>query len=339
MGRSLRARRVSVCLLLATILCGIFTGCQDQEQSGLPMVSFICKDLSHYWFQQVAEGIQNKCLELNITYETYDVKYDDDACLDAVEDAIAKGTSGIMICTTNQELGPEIARMCEKADVPLLTVDDTMEDENNVQLPHVGMAAEEMGILGGMALSRLAEERGFFDGTSPVKIVELDVPALSVFRQRLRGYEEALFSNTPLTADDVICVNVRDGMYEGNYAAFEQYLLENKPDPNTKWIVCGVNDDSALAPMHSLVQYGVSNEQILACGLGGYELSITEFENKNYNYITAMTQPYEEGAQAVQMLYDCFVNDIPMEGSILLGGKIATCDNYLIYFNYEKLYK
>lgn len=259
--------------------------------------------------------------------------------MDAVRETLESGISGIMICTTDQALGPEIAELCEKAEVPLLTIDDTMKDGDGVQLPHVGMAAEEMGILGGLALSRLAQERGFFESAGEVKIVELDIPDLSVFRQRLGGYEDALFSNTPLTSEDVICVAVPDGMYENNYTTFEAYLQENPPEPDSKWIICGVNDDSALAPMHALTAAGIPQEQILACGLGGYELSITEFESKNYNYITAMTQPYEEGAQAAQMLYDCFANDIPMKDSILLGGKIATCDNYLIYFNYEKLYK
>lgn len=78
--------------------------------------------------------------------------------------------------------------------------------------------------------------------------------------------------------------------------------------------------------MHVLRELGVPAERILACGLGGYELSIREFETGNSNYITVMTQPDVEGAKAAEMMYEYLVNGTEMNTSIILGGVVATCD-------------
>ena len=76
----------------------------------------------------------------------------------------------------------------------------------------------------------------------------------------------------------------------------------------------------------------MSRDHIIACGLGGYELSVQEFENGNQNYITVMTQPDMEGAKGAEMLYENITEGKPISSSYVLGGMVATCDNYMIYF-------
>lgn len=89
--------------------------------------------------------------------------------------------------------------------------------------------------------------------------------------------------------------------------------------------------------MHYLKQLGYDQEHVIGCGLGGYELSVYEFESGNTSYISVMLQPDIEGAQATEILYNYIQNGEPMTTSMMLGGKLATCDNYLVYFNYSKL--
>ena len=138
--------------------------------------------------------------------------------------------------------------------------------------------------------------------------------------------------NSDLDDDAVISLESRTGMYEENYEACETYFKENPPNEEDYWIICGANDDCALAPMKVLEKIGIDTEHVIACGLGGYDLSITEFENGNKNYITVMTQPDVEGAKGAEMLYQYITEGKPIGNSYVLGGMVATCDNYMIYF-------
>lgn len=330
------------CIFFASLfICIILlSGCVNQdEQKNVTSLKFayISKDLNHYWFQQVEEGIQTKCKELGISVSSFDAQFDDKKCMEYVQQVVDEKYDGLLICTTNQQLGPDIGKLCDAAGVQVITIDDPMKDGTGKDFPYVGMANREMGAIGGVALAKLAKEKDFFQAGNKVKILELDLPSLSVFEERLSGYEEALFTNTKLTQSDIQVINVPNGMYEESYATCIDYFSKQAQNSVTHWIICGANDDSALAPMHALKASGFDMENVIACGLGGYELSITEFEAGNRNYITTMTQPDVEGSKAAEMLYDFLVNGKELASSVVLGGKIATCDNYLVFFNYKKL--
>lgn len=314
----------------------LLAGCQGnlvKNEDSTIKLAYISKDLEHYWFQQVKSGIESKCQEKGIKVECFNAEYDDDKCMNLVKKIVKEKYDGLLICTTNQELGEEIGKLCREAEIPVVTIDDSMKDDEDKAFPYVGMATREVGAIGGSALAKMAEEKKFPFESGKVRILEIDVPSLSVFRDRLTGYEEALFTNLALTKKDVVTIEGTTGMYESNYDKAIKYFQDNPPEKDLYWIICGSNDDCALASMHALKVLGVPQEQMIACGLGGYELSIQEFEEENRNYITVMTQPDVEGAQAAEMLYENLVNGKEMDTSIILGGAVATCDNYLIYFD------
>lgn len=327
-------------LLLAICFVLLLSGCganKETEQNLGLRFAYISKDLDHYWFQQVVLGIEGKCLELGIEYDTFDAHFDNETCMELVDYVIDQQYDGLMICASSQSLGPEIGQKCADAGIPVVTIDDNMLDHNGKYFSHIGMATREMGGIGGAALAKMAKEKGFFEEKNRVAILELTVNGLSVFRDRLNGYEEALLANTPITSRDIISITVPDGMYENNILALQEFFYENNLSDVTHWIVCGVNDDCALSCMHYLKQLGYDQEHVIGCGLGGYELSVYEFESGNTSYISVMLQPDIEGAQATEILYNYIQNGEPMTTSMMLGGKLATCDNYLVYFNYSKL--
>lgn len=331
-----RVQVIIACLILAALL----TACGGRERADgdeTIRLAYIAKDLEHYWFQQVVGGIRDKCLELGVECDAFDAHFDDETCMALVDQVIKDGYRGLMICATSQSLGPEIGERCAQAGIPVVTIDDSMVDQNGVPFSHVGMATRETGGIGGAALARLARERGFFEPGNEVRIIELTVPNLSVFRERLDGYEDALLANTPLTREDILLIDTKDGMYDNDMLALEEYFRDADTAGITHFIVCGVNDDSALSPMHFLKARGYDEDHIIACGLGGYELSVEEFESGNKSYISIMLQPDIEGAKAAEMLYNAIAESAPMATSLVLGGKLATCDNYLAYYNYNKL--
>lgn len=326
-------------LFLMVLSLAFMTGCGgnlQQKDEGRMKLAFISKDLNHYWFQQVKQGMESKCQEMGIKLQCFNSDYDDDTCISQVKQVIKEEYDGLMICATNQELGSNIGQLCAEAEIPVVTIDDSLKDADGKDFPYVGMATREVGSIGGAALAKMAKEKEFPLKSGDVRILEMDVPRLSVFRERLTGYEDALFTNLPLVREDIVVIDVSTGMYETNYEEAKNYFQENTPKEDTYWIICGVNDDCALAPMHVLKELGVPQEQIIACGLGGYDLSVQEFEAQNRNYVTVMTQPDVEGAQAAEMLYEHLVNGEELDTSIILGGAVATCDNYMIYFEDSK---
>lgn len=331
----MKQRRILILAAACLLLAGCQPGKQPNQEEQLKF-AYISKDLDHYWFQQVAWGMEKKCQEKGVLFESFNSDYDSDLCIRQVKQVIDAGYDGLMICVTDQYLGTKIGELCGEAKIPVIAVDDSIRDGQGEEFPYVGMATREVGAIGGGALSNLAQERGFpEDGR--IRILEVDVPELSVFRERLSGYEDALFTSLAVGEEDVRVIESTTGMYEENHEAVRAYFREHPPEADEYWIICGANDDCALAPLHVLRDLGVPEEQILACGLGGYELSIREFQEGNTNYITVMTQPDVEGAQAAEMMYEYLVDGTPMDTSIILGGVVATCDNYLLYFNSEEL--
>jgi L-arabinose transport system substrate-binding protein len=264
-----------------------------------------------------------------------DSNLSDEKCLADIDSVFSMNADALLLVVTNQSMGPNIAERCREEGVELVTIDDNIVDEFGNPVPHVGMPTRESGELGGKALAELAVKRNFFAPGNVVKVFQIDVPTTTVIAPRIDGYREALMANSPLRAGDFIRVDTTEGMYEDNLEVAAPVILGN---PNvTHWIITGANDDCALAPMTVLEEQGFNMDNVLACGLGGYEMSLEEFKNGNKNYICIVLGPDEEGYQAVKILYDKIVNGTEMPATTLVAGSIADSENYLTYFPNGKL--
>lgn len=323
--------------LVASSLCmGTVASAEETQAEDLKFV-YICKSLTNQWFVQEEMGIKQACDELGIEYVGIDSDNNDEKCLADIDSAFSMGADGLMICITNQSMGPNLASRCAEEGVPLVTIDDEIKDESGNQVPHVGMPTQEVGALGGEKLAEIANEKGFFEDGNVVKVLQIDIPTNTVFAPRLDGYKEALMENTPLTEDDFIRVEAADATaeYEGNMTVASSTFLAH-PEV-THWIITGANDDCAVAPYDVLSQQGFDMDNVLACGLGGYEMSLEKFKNGVDGYICVVLQPDVEGYKAVYELYDNIVNGKEMETNTFVSGSVATVDNYLEFYPNGKL--
>ncbi len=298
---------------------------------------YISKQLTHPWFVQEEMGIKQACEELGIEYVGIDSDGSDEKCLADIDSAFAMDADALLMCITNQSMGPNVAAMCEEEGIPLVTIDDNILDEDGNQVPHVGMPTEEVGYLGGTELAEMANERNYFDDGNVVKVLQIDIPTNTVFGPRLDGYKEALIENTPLTEDDFIRVEAGDATasYESNLEVATP-VITGHPEV-THWIITGANDDCALAPLTVLEEQGFDMDHSLACGLGGYEMSLEQFKAGNENYIAIVLQPDVEGYKAVYIAYDYIVNGTEMPENTFVSGSIANAENYLDYYPNGKL--
>jgi len=298
-----------------------------KSRSGPVKIAYISKMLTNPWFVTEDQGLKDAAAKLGVQYFSLDANLSDEAFDQALDAALAQGIHGLAMTITNQGNGPSVAMRCREKGVALITLDDNVVDENGAPVPHVGLPTKEVGMLGGEALAKLANERGFFSAGNVVKVLQLDAPNVTVLAPRLEGYKEALMKNTPLKDADFIRADTPDAMLE-NSLPVAQATIQAHPEV-THWIVTGVNDDTAIAGMKVIEEAGrIPAKNTLYCGLGGYSMSVEEFQKGNSSYITIVLDPYTEGYRAIEILNDYIVNGTPMPMQTLINGNIATLDNW-----------
>ncbi len=328
-------------MMAAAAMAAVISACpvmaEDKADGEGLKFAYISKQLTHQWFVQEEMGIKKACDELGIEYIGIDSNNNDEKCLSDIDSVFSMDADALLICITNQSMGPNLAARCKEEGVALVTIDDNIVDDEGNPVPHVGMPTEEVGELGGEELAKMANERGFFDDGNVVKVLQIDIPTNTVFAPRLNGYKKALMDNTPLTEEDFIRVDAGDATasYESNLEVASSTILGH-PEV-THWIVTGANDDCALAPLSILEEQGYDSANVLGCGLGGYEMSLEQFKNGNESYIAIVLQPDIEGYEAVYLAYNNIVNGEEMPDNTYVSGSIANCENYLDYYPNGKL--
>jgi L-arabinose transport system substrate-binding protein len=315
---------ITCAVALAVVLPLFATG--QKEDEGVLKFAYVCKMLTHPWFIEEENGIKARVEELGLDYVGVDANLDDEACMQAVDNVIGQGADALMIVVTQQSLGPAVVEKCREAGIPVITIDDTIEDNAGNRIPHVGLPTVETGVMGGHALAKLAKERNFFAPGNVVKVMQVDMSFLSVVHDRTVGYKAALQEDLPLKDEDFIVQDSKTGMFEENLPVASAILNAN-PDV-THWIVTGINDDGAIAPLRIFEENGFPLENVLACGLGGYIMSYEEFQKPHNSYIVTKLQPFAEGETAVQILYDYLTEGKEMPMETLVPGVIVTKDNY-----------
>lgn len=289
-------------------------------------IGYVSKMLTNQWFTLENQGLEGACNDLGLEYVAIDANLDDEACDSAINNLLAQEIDALAICITNQGNGPAVAMKCKEAGIPLITIDDGFVDEEGNQVPHVGMPTVEVGELGGKKLAEYANERNFFAEGNVVKVLEVDIPSVSVLGERLQGYRNSLLADTPLTEDDFITVETSDGMLEDTIPV-AQSTVQAHPEV-THWIVGGTSDDAAIACLKAFEEAGLAQENYLACGLGGYEMAVEEFQKGNDSFMTIVLDPYKEGYTAVELLYDNLKNGTEIPQNTFVNGQVATLENW-----------
>ena len=315
-----------VCVFAFSVVLSIVMAGTDEDEGELKF-AYVCKMLTHPWFIEEENGIKARAEKLGLDYVGVDANLDDEACMQAVDNVIGQGADALMIVVTQQSLGPAVVEKCREAGIPVITIDDTIEDSDGNRIPHVGLPTVETGVMGGHALAKLAMERDFFAPGNVVKVMQIDMSFLSVVHDRTVGYKAALQEDLPLKDEDFIVQDSKTGMFEENLPVASAILNAN-PDV-THWLVTGINDDGAIAPLRVFEENGFPLENVLACGLGGYIMSYEEFQNPHDSYIVTKLQPFAEGEAAVQILYDFITEGKEMPEETLVPGVIVTKDNYM----------
>jgi L-arabinose transport system substrate-binding protein len=327
-------------LLTALVAAPLFAGGNKEAPAGgtekkaemeEPVkIAYICKMLTHPWFQAEEKGAKEMAASLGVEYIGIDANLDDEAFMQGVESALAQGVKGLAVCITDAEMGPVVYDMVvNEAGIPLVTINDPFMDTEGNQVPHVGLDTYGTCYIGGEAMAELAKERGFFDAGNVVKVMSVNVSFKSFLHERTMGYQAAIIDNSPLTEADMITEDNETGMFE-QVLPVAQSILNSHPEV-THWLVTGLNDDSAVAPLRAFEEAGFNMDNVIACGLGGYSLSYEEFAKGNTNYLAIKLDPESHGATGIKVLYDAIKSGGPVAEVTTTSGFVVGYDEYENY--------
>ena len=145
---SMKAAVAAWAVLAALLLVGgpVFAGGGREgrgAREGRIKIVYVCKMLTHPWFQEEDKGAREMAAKLGVDYIGIDANLDDEAFMQGIESAIAQGASGIMICITDQAMGPTVTDRVRGAGLPLVTINDNILDSDGKAVPHVGIDTYE----------------------------------------------------------------------------------------------------------------------------------------------------------------------------------------------------
>ncbi len=292
-------------------------------------IVYVCKMLTHPWFQEEDKGAKEMAKKLGVTYIGIDANLSDEAFMAGIESAITQKADGVMFCITDQAMGPAVTDRLKAAKIPYVTINDNVKQSDGKDAPHVGIDTDGACFKGGEAMGKLAQKRGFFKPGNVVKIMSVDVSFKTFLHERTMGYQDGIIKNSPLKKADCITMDNETGMFE-QVLPVAQGIINAHPEV-THWLITGLNDDSAVAPLRALEEAGFNMDNVIACGLGGYSLSTDEFKKGNKNYLCIKLQPQTHGSEAVRVLWENIVQKKPLKGFTPTSGVVVGFDDWTKY--------
>ena len=329
MSRRWRIVTVMVVVLSTFGLC-LWAGGRAETGSKQLKFVFICKKLNDDWFRIEHAAMQKKAEELGVIYNGIDCDYKDELCMQAVDNVIAQKVDGVVICVTNQGMGPAIVKKFDAAGIPVVAIDDAIADSSGKQIPYIGIPSYDSGIKTAVAMAKAANERGFLNSKNTWRIFVLDIAQVSTCHDMAIGYQDQFLKDIPgLKQEDLIFVDTKDGSFDNTVATFSAAF--NAHPEVTHPILAGTDDYIAFAAVKVLEENGFDFKRALVSGWGAYTPSKDIFlmgGDIAKSYMSLALDPHKEGTLAIQYLYDKVVNGKPMPEETLLAGEIIDISNW-----------
>ena len=341
-------KKIAAILVLSFTIVSVLAGCSTgvESNSGTEVTSkdaedlkfvYICKKLTDDWFKEENAGMSKKAEELGVSYNGIDADYKDERFMQAVDNVIAQGVDGVMVCAPNEGLGSAIAKKFKEANIPYLTVDDKLLDDEGNPVPYVGVPTKQAGIETATALVKAAKDRDFFAAGNKWKIMIAEMAQITTTHEMALGYKEYFMQEIPgITESDIVTVDVKDGSFDSSMATIS--AAYNANPGMTHWIIATVDDYPAFAAVKILQENKFDFKNALISGFGAYQPSLDIFnmggDIKN-SYFSMGLNPFLEGETAMQFLYDTVVNGTDIPAETRLGGEVIDATNMEMQFPEE----
>ena len=328
-----------VSLLLILIGSSAMAAGGGEEAAESPVkIGFLVKMPEQSWFQDEWKFALEAAAEHG--FEVIEIgAADGQKTLDAIENIAAQGAGGFVICTPDVKLGPAIMSRAEAHGMKVFTVDDRFVDASGKameEVPHMGISAYEIGKQVGYTLYEQMNERGWDQSTTGFMRISFD--ELPTAKDRTAGMTDAIIEmgfdsqyifDSPQKTTDV----------EGAFNAANITISKNPQI--TRWLISGLNDDTAVGGTRAAESNGFPVENVVAVGIGGDRIGTSEFEKENLTsfYATALISPKRHGYETAEFLYRWISEGIEPPALTLTSAVMMDRTNYVEKLKENGLWK
>lgn len=277
-----------------------------------------------YFVEQVAAA-KAKAKELGVEIVTQDLRLDTDLTLTTMDTLITQGIDGIAIVVPDQAVGPAVIQKAESADIPLVAVDDTIEDRDGQPAPYIGLDNGAVGGQAGEAVAELYAEAPWKDEVAATGIASVELKDLDVCNQRTDGAKEKFLAAHPDFPEDQIVSVPYDGSTNAALDTMSTVITANQDYDH--WLVWSCNDAGVQGAVRALERAGIESEDVIGVGLDG-SLACDEFKRGESGFRASLyLDPKNEGKAAVQALHDFHVDGKPLPEQLYFPGTYIDREN------------
>jgi L-arabinose transport system substrate-binding protein len=313
-------RTTALVVAVAAALAAAPVAAQDAQDAPIKM-AYLTKHLDNPWFVNETNGARELADELGIDLTIQDLQFDANLALTAMDTVIADGTQGIIIVVPEQQIGPAVIEKARSAGVPLVAVDDVIQDAEGNFAPFVGFQASSVGQQVGEEAARLFTEKGW--DAANTRVASIEMQTLSVCMDRT---ESAIATFTSLLPD-FPAENILNVPYDGTLAGATPVMTDTlTANPGiSNWVLWSCNDDGVLGAVRALEASGIPADDATGVGLGAHLACDEWAKDAPTSFDSAVfLDSANHGKAAVQVLYDHIVNGEEIPAESIIPGPIVT---------------
>lgn len=323
-----------IAMLLAIVLCvGLLAACGGETGGDKKEFTFygIYKAEGVYFVTEAAstEATLKAWGEKNgytVNWVCLFSESDPEKCLQQVQTAVADKADCIFICVPDQSMSASVVDLCKEGNVPVVSVDDGLIDENGNRLaPWYGIDAYNIGKAAGEWMANYAKENNLLDDPT-AGIIYAEMPTVNSCVPRTQGEKDAWKA---INGDAMA-----DRTYSFPYNADENEAYVNcmavitaHPEIKT-WLVMTASETASNAAAAALEEAGLAGTSCINA-LGG-DATVPHWDAGNFPVIKSATYFSGKvvGKAAAEAVIDFIENgkEIPMEYAT--PATLITPDNY-----------
>jgi len=278
-------------------------------------IGYINKMGDHPWFVAEVAGASEAAEAAGAEFVSQDVQFNADLAITTLDTMIGDGVDGIAIVVPDR---------AAEAGVPLVAVDDDIQDQDGNSVPYVGLNAFAIGERVGENLAKFYEQSGWDRDT--VGIVSIEDRKADTCMQRNGGAEKALLANSNLTEDQIVRAAYDNTMV--NAIDVMTTTLTANPQYD-HWIFYACNDDGVLGAARAMENSGYPAEVGIGIGIDGSR-ACDAFGNGRSSAFkgTMWLNSANHGRDAVNLLLASIKDGTPLPAATYSDPEFVTMSNF-----------
>lgn len=318
MKKKTLCKATGIAMAMACVLGGTMVA---QAEEGFTIAG-IYKMGTATWFIQEGLASQEVVEAAGGTWKYLDADLNSATYTELLDTVIADKVDGVLVCTPDQNLSQMTVDKLTEAGIPVIAVDDALEDEEgNLLAPWVGIDGYNIGLAMGewgmnyITENNLAEDEEFAVLLMTAETVSSCVPRTEGEMEALKDFDQ----------DRIFYADCDTSAEDGNTAA--NAVITGHPEIK-KWLVMGVSDESSQGAARAIEAAGLGADSMVA-GLGGY-LCPDEFANEDSCFrAAAYFSARDVGGTAAQQLVDKIVDGTEIPETYAVPAVIVTPEDDL----------